>query len=58
MSCRAVSPFNGKALKGNRKTTQNIFLKDSDLEGITVRDRAILPEFEENKFEFGFDLQL
>ena len=43
-------PVRGEAFKGKRKPTQNIFLKDSDLKGITVRDRVILPDFEETKF--------
>ena len=50
MSCKAVSPLNGKVLKGKRNPTQNIFPNGSDLKGITLSDRAILPEFEETKF--------
>jgi hypothetical protein len=43
-------PVRAKALKGKRKPNQNIFFKDSDLEGSTVRDRAILPDLEATKF--------
>ena len=50
MSCKAASLFNEKVLEGKPKPTQNIFLKDSDLERSTNHDPAILADFDETKF--------
>jgi hypothetical protein len=50
MSCRTASLCNEKAPKGKPKLTQNIFLKDSDLEKSTSADPAILPDFDVTKF--------
>ena len=50
MSCKAVSLFNEKVLEGKPKPTQNIFLKDSDLEKSTSHDSVTLPDFDETKF--------
>jgi hypothetical protein len=50
MSCKAVSPSNGKVLEHKRKPIQNIFLKGLDVKGIALPDRAIFPNFEQTKF--------
>jgi hypothetical protein len=55
MSCKAASLFNEKVLEGKSKPTQNIFLKDADLEKSTSPDPANLPDFDETKFGLVFD---